>query len=285
MANELAAPPLAAPPVDGVRVVTNDEVAFYQQNGWVVLRELVCADVAERLLDASREFVDRHTAEGATLDPGRRSTKTSIAPAMAALPDPGPEDELLWTFSHSPAIAAAHERFLDWPGPVRFFRNEVYLKPPEGTGGVATPWHQDFPSLPLDRSDRPKIWLALANTPATCGTVRYASGSHHAGVMGRHFKLASTDLFLERFPSFFEKYPMSPPIDLGPGDATVHHVLTVHSAGANTSAENRLAFSTSYIAADSLYTAAQPWYFAHPVPGLTVNQPLDLPQFPVIGGK
>lgn len=266
--------------VERVRDITNSEVSFFREHGYTVLRRLVSPEFVAKLRAAVKEFVDRSAVSDTT-----KSSKTHIAPAMAALPDPGPEDELLWAFSHSPALAAAHSRFLLYGGRVRFFRLEVYGKPPVRDGGAATPWHQDFPAIALDRSERPKIWLALSDTPQDHGAVRFLSGSHRAGALGRFFSganiLAEEDPFLKRYPTVLEEYPMSPPHDLAAGDATVHHALTVHSASTNPTGDVRWALATQYIASDAIYTGSQPCWFAS-TPGVTVGQPLDLPRFPII---
>jgi ectoine hydroxylase-related dioxygenase (phytanoyl-CoA dioxygenase family) len=52
------------------------------------------------------------------------------------------------------------------------------------------------------------------------------------------------------------------PLDLKPGDATVHAMYTVQSAGRNVSNSPRWALLVSYISDDALYTGGVPWSLA-----------------------
>ena len=76
--------------------------------------------------------------------------------------------------------------------------------------------------------------------------------------------------------------PQSPPLHLEPGDATVHDGMTIHSAGANQTADPRWSYVVQYFVADALYTGAmnrQTDRVAH----LAVGKPLCDCHFPVAG--
>jgi ectoine hydroxylase-related dioxygenase (phytanoyl-CoA dioxygenase family) len=79
---------------------------------------------------------------------------------------------------------------------------------------------------------------------------------------------------------WLRRLKLSPPLDLGEGDATVHHTLTVHGAPENRTDRRRLSVAASYFDADALYTGAE---FAYTDGlGLKVDAPLDHPRFPEI---
>jgi len=73
---------------------------------------------------------------------------------------------------------------------------------------------------------------------------------------------------------------VAPPLTLRPGDATFHHPLTVHGAGANLTDRPRWSFIAMYVDADSVYTGAA--YPATDDLGLRPGFPFDHPAFPVV---
>ena len=52
---------------------------------------------------------------------------------------------------------------------IRFFNDEVLVKPPMESGGKATPWHQDLPHAAFDRTGLVNIWISLVDLPADGG--------------------------------------------------------------------------------------------------------------------
>lgn len=69
---------------------------------------------------------------------------------------------------------------------------------------------------------------------------------------------------------------------MAPGDATVHHALTVHGACENLGASPRLSFTVTYFDADALYTGAPYKQTDELSPRLRVNEPFDRPRFPLL---
>jgi ectoine hydroxylase-related dioxygenase (phytanoyl-CoA dioxygenase family) len=123
------------------------------------------------------------------------------------------------------------------------------------------------------------FWIALVDIPAAMGTMRFLSQSHRQGVLGRSFVGDEESDIFESQP-WLRRLDLSPPIDLGAGDATVHHALTVHGAPENRADRRRLSLAASYFDADALYTGAEFAYTDNL--GLKVDAPLDHPRFPAI---
>ncbi|HET8662492.1 MAG TPA: phytanoyl-CoA dioxygenase family protein [Micromonosporaceae bacterium] len=256
------------------RDVTAQEVALFRRDGWVLLRGLVdpaCTarlrGEAERLLGPAAEHHKQSTA------PFSAIWRTYDEPSYASRP--------LWDFATSAPLGRLGSRFLR-DRSVRFLRDELYLKMPEGGGeGQPTPWHQDFPYANRDRSEQVNFWIALNDIPSDGGALRYLSGSHRWGVLGRALADPGHDL-AHQYPELLEECPLSPELALSPGDALVHHGLTVHNAPANRASTIRWAYTVVLFQADSRYTGV-PWprRLADRMAGIRPNEIFDHELTPV----
>jgi ectoine hydroxylase-related dioxygenase (phytanoyl-CoA dioxygenase family) len=139
-----------------------------------------------------------------------------------------------------------------------------------------TSWHQDNPNFPLDRNAL-TIWVALDEITPDMGPVEYLSGSHRCGMLGDVPK-SRMDL-LDEYPDL-ARFPISPAHHMQPGDATVHHGLTVHSAGHNTTSRPRWSYLIAYFPADARYSGAP----NHDTDGFGLEQggTLDHPSFTLL---
>jgi hypothetical protein len=142
-----------------------------------------------------------------------------------------------------------------------------------------TAYHQDFPGHAIDRSEMLTIWIALTDIAPDMGALRFVDGSHRYGALGRSFVNGYDDLL--HMQPWLSELPLSPPFTMKPGDATIHHGLTVHGAPKNAGTAPRLAYQLIYIDAQALYDGAKlnkRWEDL----GLELHKPLDHPQFPLV---
>jgi hypothetical protein len=257
--------------VDGPRSITEEEIRFYRANGWVHLKALISEDQAGSILK---------TIQCRQMDPDSNFGRGAKNAAMwETIPYPSRQDASLTDFTRSRALGDAAA---DLQGrPVRYWRDEVLRKmPAHHAASAETPWHQDHPYTPFDRSGRPQFWLALAEIPPERGTMTFLSGSHRSGVLGRAFDDDSAAM-RDQITSLQNEFAKSPPLHLRAGDATVHDGMTIHSARANTTSEPRWAYVIQFFVADALYTGAR-----NPVTdnlGLEVNKPFCDERFPIVG--
>lgn len=86
------------------------------------------------------------------------------------------------------------------------------------------------------------------------GSLQFFSGSHRCGLLGKIPPTPDVDLF-DEYPEL-ARFPISAPHHMRPGDATVHHGLTVHGSGANNAGRERWSFAVAYFPADARYTGA-----------------------------
>ncbi|MFI6909559.1 phytanoyl-CoA dioxygenase family protein [Nonomuraea sp. NPDC050394] len=248
------------------RRATADEITAFRDQGWVRLARLVDPAGAAELRERAQAHLAARPKAGAT----------AVDQAFGQSRDIAERDAAFGALARSPAIAASAAAMLHGVAAVRVQVTNLLVKEPGEHG--STVFHQDFPWMPMDRSAMLTIWLALADVPADMGALRFYTGSHRHGLLGRSFVGAGDDQ-LSQHP-WLKELELSPPLDLKAGDATVHHALTVHGAPANRRESARLSFTATYFDADALYTGAP--YGQTDGLGLTVNRPFDHPRFPCL---
>lgn len=249
-----------------MREVSGEEIAFFRANGWALLPQLVdpvrVAGLRDRALLRLRH---RHRAHASFVDDAFGQDRDIAA-----------HDEEFGELARASGLAGNAVRLLTGVRQVRLQVTNLLVK--EAGEHGSTVFHQDFPWMPMDRSAMLTFWLALADVPADMGSLRFYSGSHQYGTLGRSFVRPGDDA-LSAHP-WLSSLPVSPPLDLAAGDATVHSSLVIHGAPANLRETPRLSFTATYFDAETLYTGAA--YGQTDGLGLTVNRPFEHPSFPVV---
>jgi hypothetical protein len=257
-----------------VRPVTGDEVEFYRTHGWVQLSALLPVALTHRLLVLAQK-----TMGGDADNPeyGNRGAR------YAAWTNASAADDWLGSISHSQELGAAAST-LTRGRSLRWYADTFMAKKGAACGGAGTPWHQDLPQHAFDRGGALTMWIPLVDCPPERGTLRFLSGSHRAGPLGRFGRRADGGArggdILDVYPAVAEEFPVSPPLHLQVGDVTVHDALTVHAAPENNTNLTRWAYSITWFPAETLYTGASS-YHTNGL-GLVVDEPFDNIRFPVV---
>ena len=189
-------------------------------------------------------------------------------------------EPLMEHLSHSPRLARNISRFMRGH-PIRFFNDEVLVKPPAERGGKSTPWHQDFPHGAFDRTGLVNIWFALTDLPADGGAMSFLNGSHRKGPLGRTL-LDSQDVLAQN-PWLAEECPPSPVPAMKAGDATIHGDLTVHGGPAFKGPHWRWAYLVNLMDATVRYSGGPS--YGEKLDDLELNKPYPSGRFPVLYGE
>jgi hypothetical protein len=252
-------------------------VAAYQRDGWVKVPGFVPPDTAAAMLEIARRYDTGDLASPMQRDLAMWREWRFV----------GRDDgvEPFRSLVYNPLTARSISRLDGHGGGIRYWNDMLARKSPSaGLGGSsATGWHQDFPNHPIDRVGGATVWIALDDVVPDQGSMRFVSGSHREGPLGRTYSSGARtggSNHLEQHPWLLERHEISPPLTLQPGDATFHHPLTVHGAGANLTGRARWSFIAMYIPADSVYTGAA--YSGTDSLGLVPGTPFDHPNFPVV---
>jgi hypothetical protein len=253
-----------------VREVTDEEVAFFHDNGWGKLERLIEPEVAAGLLEGAKRIMEN---PGAPRNP-RGWWETYY---FAARDD---HAEPFSSLVYSPDLARAatkimdRRRLTDADVPVRLVADLLTRKRAAGSdvANAPTTFHTDLPAYPIDRAGAFSFWIALDEVPPERGSMRFLSGSHREGLLGQ-----AADV-LETYPKLRELYELSPPLHLQPGDATIHDWRVVHGGPENSTDRPRWAYIVGLMPGDCRYTGMPSMHFDNL--GLEVGQVIDHPRLP-----
>ena len=138
---------------------------------------------------------------------------------------------------------------------INYHADLIAVKMPAGhASSRPTGFHQDWVNFPFDRTGFLTFWIALDDITAAQGSMRFHNGSHRAGQLGK-MGLDGVEL-PQYYADIPERYPLSDPIDLAQGDATIHNGMVVHGAPENTTDRPRWTLIIAYHPADTCYTGA-----------------------------
>lgn len=261
-------------PVRMCRPVTADEIAHYQQHGWVKLDRFIDPAAIDEILRIARERMgedgDSNEAYGRDVAYFNAEGGGGLGvPTMRSLMEACAENaKLLMDRRRDPGI--------------RYFTDVFATKLPSAwttrnAGNGPTAFHQDFISFGVDRSGGMTFWVPLEAYGPESGTMSFVGGSHRVGVLGG-FTTGTGDL-LEDLPELKE-LPLSGPMRYEVGDVTVHSHMTVHGAGKNRTQRPRWAYLITVNPADAVWTGAQ--LEAFDPAGMTPYQPFDEERFPIL---
>jgi len=127
---------------------------------------------------------------------------------------------------------------------------EYFNKPPKI--GKPTPPHQDGYYFMLQPQQALTMWVALEEVTEETGCVKYVKGSHLKGMRphGRTTTLGFSQSIIDFGTDEDRRLEVSFPAQ--PGDLLVHHSLTIHRAGGNTTANRtRKALGLIYFGASA----------------------------------
>ncbi len=172
---------------------------------------------------------------------------------------------------------------------VRLLEDNALTKEP-GSGGELR-WHQDYSYWPLGQPHAVTIWIALDDVTIDNGAVRMARGSHLLGERLPAVFGTGAAYYADRRPSTVK--PISDPESSGlsvetmvmrAGEATIHHALTWHASGPNTSDSIRRAAVFRYVADGTTWFGARRYEFNYTdeVVGLELGDPIGGPYFPLV---
>ena len=208
--------------------LTASQVNFYQQNGYLAPIDIFTEDEASKLYTTFRRFENDH---GESLLGYGRNNAHQVLPLF---------DQI----AHHPSILDVIESLI---GPnILVAGTTLFVKEPEQRGFIS--WHQDARYNGLKPYNWVTAWLALTEVTKENGCMYMWPQSHLDG-QREHVDTYGEDNLLTRGQTV-KGVPGDKiaPIELRPGQLSVHHPWVVHGSGHNTSNKRRIGFAIqSYI--------------------------------------
>jgi ectoine hydroxylase-related dioxygenase (phytanoyl-CoA dioxygenase family) len=211
--------------------LTDEQVAFYHEHGYLAgIRILEPSQIAQLraelvgLLDPQHPghelWYEYHTNESHNPD-------TVLFHALGAWRiTPGFHD-LLW----HPAFTVPASQLLG--GPVRFWHDQLFCKPPRHGGVVA--WHQDYSYWTRTKPcAHLTCWIGLDDSTRENGCVHYIPGSHRWPLLPITGLAGNMEAIREVLtPEQWSQFQQPVAVELKAGEASFHHPLLVHGSFEN----------------------------------------------------
>ena len=214
-------------------MLTHEQKAFYQENGYLLVEGLLDREEAEvfrQECHALSERLSAHKNIDATWGSARKGVMQAEKTVLLHC-----HDVQFYSAAFSRLIVDEHVTgvaadLIGSPN-VQLHHNKMFIKPP--AKGSPFPMHQDQPFFPHERHSMIAAILHFDDAPIEKGCVQVVPGSHKLGPL-EHNSEGGWHL-----P--FEQYPLesSVPCPAKAGDVLFFSYLTIHGSGVNVSNEAR----------------------------------------------
>jgi ectoine hydroxylase-related dioxygenase (phytanoyl-CoA dioxygenase family) len=229
--------------LDAPFIVTDQQIAFYAENGYIKLKHLL----SPALLGHYRGAISARVAE---LSVGALPIEQRTIYGKAFL-----QIMNLWTISQEVKIFVFGKRLariaaeLMGATGVRIYHDQALYK--EAGGGI-TPWHADQYYWPVSSDKMTTAWVPLQATPTEMGPVAFCEKSHRFQI-GRDLEIGGeSELTLKEALKTFRMEESG--FELG--DVSFHAGWTFHRAGSNATDRPREVMTMIYM--DENMTLAAP---------------------------
>lgn len=222
--------------LDEEYTVSPEAIAFYRENGYVKLKNVLSPEVLHYYGDIITGLVLKLNTLTKSME-----ERTTYERAFLQIMNLWREDETAREFVFSRRLAKIAADLMGVDG-VRLYHDQALYKEP--SGGF-TPWHADQFYWPLSSPKTVTVWIPLQNTPMEMGPLAFAEQSQSVEI-GRNIEISdeSERLLAEQLANLnFNIHDT--PFELG--EVSYHAGWTFHRAGPNTSDTPRKVMTMIYM--------------------------------------
>ena len=237
-------------------MISEQDVAFYNDNGYLVVPDVLSTDDVAELRQVTEEFVENARRVSAHDDIYDLEDSHSAAePRVRRIKTPHAHHEAYARMVDHPNILAILQTL--WGPSIRFDVSKLNLK--AAGYGAPVEWHQDWAFYPHTNDDLCAIGIMIDDVDETNGPLMVIPGSHKGPILDHH----ADGYFCGAIN------PHDGGVDFGEavkltgsaGSVTIHHARAIHGSATNTSGKPRRLLLHQYRAADAwpLLGKDQPW--------------------------
>jgi ectoine hydroxylase-related dioxygenase (phytanoyl-CoA dioxygenase family) len=229
-------------------VLTQDQIAFYNSQGYLVVPEVLAPSELQALRDATRELEE----QAAQLDASDHRFQLE--------PERGNGRSLIYRVLDPILLHPTYERMMQHPRVVdliadlfgseniKLHHTKMFTKYPEK--GSAVHWHQDFAYFPHTNFDLLAVMVMLDDSTEENGCLQVVPGSHRDGPIGHAHADPNSAAVLDVGDMVRDRTKV--PVIVPAGGVSVHHCCVLHGSAPNRSERPRRAFIVQYAAGDNL---------------------------------
>ena len=225
-------------------MLTDAQVEYYNENGYLAVKNVLNAEEVAELRSVTDEFAQKsagvtHNDDVFDLEPSHSPDN----PRLRRLKNPADQHPVY-------NKTLRHDKILDivaqLVGPsIRFNGHKLNLKLPHG--GSPVEWHQDWAFYPHTNDDLLAVGVALDDANEENGCLLVLPGSHKGRILDHHQDGHFVGAVSE--PGFVSDGAV--PVVLEAGDISIHHVRVLHASMPNISEKQRRLLLFMYCAVDA----------------------------------
>lgn len=227
--------------------VPAEAVAFYRENGYVKLKNVLSAEAIAYYGEIITDLVFKLNKLTKPME-----ERTTYEKAFLQIMNLWREDETAKEFVFSKRLAQIAADLMEVEG-VRLYHDQALYKEP--SGGI-TPWHADQFYWPLASPKTVTVWIPLQATPLEMGPLAFAEKSQLVEI-GRDVEISDESEALMQ-QSLTQFSLNETPFDLG--EVSYHAGWLFHRAGANVSNSPRKVMTMIYMDKDQQIMAPKNSY-------------------------
>ena len=236
--------------------LTREQRELYNSNGFLVVPDLIPEAMLRQVRHRISEIVETVSRDRGARVPGKVDTEPNAAvatkPALRKLSELAYSDEFFRSVANYHAIVDIGVELTQSDGRLKLYSDQAFLKP--AFEGSEKPLHQDnsyFRITPHHAGVT--CWIAVDDSTVENGCMRYIAGSHKLGLLP-HKAISAAHLT----PEVNFKLGEEVAVPIPAGAEIFHHLLTLHSSGANTSPKSRRAWAL-HLANPAGESPVRPW--------------------------
>lgn len=234
--------------------VSNEQISFYQENGYVVIEDFLNADELEQWRNAVREAIEERNGQKM---PGK-SLKVNEDDGINKDADYFNKvfDQLLnlWQTNATMKKIMVDERIgkmaaeLAGVDGIRIWHDQALIKRPWAN---PTSWHLDTPFWSFSDRRALSIWVALDDATLENGCLFFIPGSHKLTSFDNPGIGKNMSAIFDFYPQFRNTKSVAAPMKAG--SCSFHNGLTIHGAHANMTPGFRRAMTCAYMPDGNVY--------------------------------
>jgi ectoine hydroxylase-related dioxygenase (phytanoyl-CoA dioxygenase family) len=229
--------------LDAPFVITAQQIAFYNENGYIKLRHVFSPDLLEHYRQSIHQSVAEFSANAVPIE-----QRDTYGKAFLQVMNLWRESSEVKEFVFGKRLARIAAELMGVSG-VRLYHDQALYK--EAGGGI-TPWHADQYYWPVSSDRTVTAWVPLQAVPKEMGPLAFCEKSHRFQI-GRDLEIGDdSEITLKEALQSFRQEESA--FDLG--EVSFHSGWTFHRAGVNSTALAREVMTVIYM--DENMTLAAP---------------------------
>jgi ectoine hydroxylase-related dioxygenase (phytanoyl-CoA dioxygenase family) len=227
-------------------VLSSEQIAFYEDQGYLVLEDRIPSAIIESIRKEIARFVEE--ARGMTESNDRldlENSHTPDNPRLRRIKLPHTISEVMRDLLYSDHVLAPVR---DLIGPdIRLHTTKLNMK--SANYGAAIEWHQDFAFYPHTNDDVLAVGVIIDDIVHENGPLMVFPGSHKGPIHDHH----ADGVFVGAMDLAGCGFDLADAVELNApaGSISIHHGRIVHGSALNTSSKDRRLLFYEMMAADA----------------------------------